>query len=176
MNIYLIGSLRNAAVPDIGNKLRAVGHEVFDDWHGAGPEADDYWQKYEKFRGRSYKEALAGRAAQNIFQFDKDNIDRCDVVVMAMPAGKSGHLEFGYARGSGLQCYILFEEEPERYDVMHNFAHAVFFNVDDLLRKVGSAKPKPVTSPPSPWKGEPRAILGRDRPRMPPLAEFEGQK
>ena len=46
--IYLIGSLRNAKIAEIANKLRSAGHEVFDDWFGAGPEADDFWQKYEE--------------------------------------------------------------------------------------------------------------------------------
>ena len=40
--IYTIGSLRNEKVPLIANALRDAGHEVFDDWYGAGPEADDY--------------------------------------------------------------------------------------------------------------------------------------
>jgi len=30
--IYLIGSLRNPAVPEVAQKMRAVGIDVFDDW------------------------------------------------------------------------------------------------------------------------------------------------
>jgi hypothetical protein len=46
--IYLIGSLRNPKIIETALKIRAAGHEVFDDWISAGPEADDYWQKYEQ--------------------------------------------------------------------------------------------------------------------------------
>jgi nucleoside 2-deoxyribosyltransferase len=123
--IYLIGSLRNPAVPRYANDLRECGFEVFDDWYGAGNEADDKWQDYENGRGRSYREALAGHAAQHIFNFDLKHITAADVVVLVLPAGKSGHLEFGYARGIGKGAVILLDGEPERFDVMYNFAHLV---------------------------------------------------
>lgn len=132
--IYLIGSLRNPDVIKIGAMIRAAGAEAFDDWHGAGPEADDHWQKYENARGRNFKEALAGHAAQNVFHFDKTNLDRADAVILIMPAGKSGHLEFGYAMGQGKPGVILIPGEPERFDVMYNFASAgIAYTPDDAL-------------------------------------------
>ena len=70
-NIYLIGSLRNPRIPEIAEQLRNAGHEVFDDWYAAGPEADDYWQKYEQNRGHNYKQALEGYAAKHVYNFDK---------------------------------------------------------------------------------------------------------
>lgn len=125
MKIYLIGSLRNLKVPTIAYKLREAGYEVFDDWFAAGPEADDYWQAYEKGRGHSYKEALAGLAAEHVFNFDKKHLDSSDVAVLVMPAGKSGFLELGYMIGSGKPGFILLDGEPERYDVMFKFARVV---------------------------------------------------
>lgn len=132
-SVYLIGSLRNDSIPLVGNRLRESGYEAFDDWYGAGPEADDKWQEYENLRGRGYKEALAGRAAQTVFHFDKENLDRCDAGVLVLPAGKSGHIEFGYMAGRGKPAYVLFDKVPERYDVMYNFATDIFFSVDELL-------------------------------------------
>ena len=99
--IYLVGSLRNPVVPQVGGLLRPLGFDVFDDWHGVGPEADDHWQSYEKARGRSYGEALQGHAAKNIFRFDKTHIERADIGILVAPAGKSGHLEIGYMAGRG---------------------------------------------------------------------------
>ena len=101
MNIYLIGSLRNPQIPLIANTLRAHGHEVFDDWYAAGPEADDKWREYEIGRGRCFSEALQGYAADHVFRFDQYHLHRADVVVLALPAGRSGHLEFGYGVGKG---------------------------------------------------------------------------
>src|SRR3990167_3349198 len=99
--VYLIGSLRNPEVPKIANKIRELGFEVFDDWFAAGPEADDKWRDYEKERGRNYKKALSGHAANHVFHFDLKHLDECDVAVLFLPAGKSGHLELGYILGKG---------------------------------------------------------------------------
>lgn len=111
--IYLIGSLRNPLIPQVGNALRAAGFDAFDDWHGAGPTADDEWQRYEKARGRTYQEAIRGYAARQIFGFDRKHLNRANGVLLALPAGKSGHLEFGYAIGRGKPGVILYPPERE---------------------------------------------------------------
>jgi len=135
-SIYLIGSLRNPAVPEFANELREFGFDVFDDWFAPGPAADDFWRDYEKVRGHSYGEALKGYAARHIFEFDKFHVDRCDAGIMLMPAGKSGHLELGYMLGKGKPGYILFDQEPERYDVMYQFATGIFFKKEDLFKEI----------------------------------------
>ena len=135
--IYLIGSLRSPKVPEVAQKLRAAGHIVFDDWFAAGPEADDYWQKYEQERGHNYKQGLAGYAAHHVFNFDKHHLDTNDLAVLMLPAGKSGHLELGYMIGTGKPGYILFDDEmPDRWDVMYLFAAGVFFNIEELLKEI----------------------------------------
>ncbi len=131
-SIYLIGALKNWDVVTIANELEAQGFDVFADWITPGPDADSYLLKYAKLRGWSYKQALNSYAARHVFEFDKSHIDRCDIVVMVAPAGKSAHLELGYARGCGKPGYILFDKEPERFDVMHRFATDVFFSKEDL--------------------------------------------
>lgn len=132
--IYLIGSLRNPRIPEIASQLRNAGHELFDDWYAAGPEADDYWQKYEMAKGNNYKEALQGYAANHVYSYDRSHLDRNEIAVMLLPAGKSGHLELGYMIGQGKQGYILFDDQmPERWDVMYLFASGVFFTVQDLV-------------------------------------------
>lgn len=138
--IYLIGSLRNPVIPALGVTLRALGHEVFDDWFGAGHEADDKWQEYEQVRGRHYSEALYGYAAQTIFNFDKTHLDHSDTGILVLPAGKSGHLELGYLAGQGKRTYIYFPDgEPERWDVMYQFATGVAFSEDELCAKIQAA-------------------------------------
>lgn len=137
--IYIIGSLRNPQVPLIANELRRAlpGQEIFDSWYAAGPEADDKWQAYEKARGHSYADALAGYAAQNVFAFDKRHLDRAHSVVLVLPAGKSGHLELGYSLGRGKRGYILLEaDEPERFDVMYNFATGVVRTTAELVERI----------------------------------------
>lgn len=135
--IYLVGSLRNPAITDIGNKLRDSGFEVVDNWMAAGPIADDSWQEYSNKRGRSYVEALQSREARHVFHFDKAYLNLSDIIVLAYPAGKSAHMEFGYALGRGKQGYILVDTEQERYDVMLQFANqGVFLSIDDLIKEL----------------------------------------
>lgn len=125
--LYLVGSLRNPTVPMIATKLRERGIEVFDDWHAAGPTADDEWQRYEQDRGHTYEEALHGYAARHVFSFDLHHLNRCNAGLLVMPAGKSGHLELGYLIGQGKPGFVLFDKVPERWDVMYQFATKVFF-------------------------------------------------
>ena len=136
--IYLIGSLRNEKIPELAKKIRQLNldYEVFDDWFSPGPEADDFWRKYEKIRGSTYREALNNYAARHIFEFDKFHIDRSQIGVLYMPCGKSAHLELGYMIGSGKRGYILFDKEPERWDVMVSFATNIFFNENELFEEL----------------------------------------
>lgn len=139
-SVYIIGSLRNEKIPHVGNLLRENGYDAFDDWWGAGHEADDKWRDYENIRGRSHKEALFGYAARHTFAFDKYHLERCDMAVLVMPAGKSGHLELGYFVRSGNPGFILYDKVPERYDVMHQFATAVFNNDEEMLKGLEAYK------------------------------------
>ena len=139
--IYIIGALKNDNIPKIAAALRPT-YEVFDQWITPGPEADQFLFQYAKQRGWNYKEALTCFAARNNFEFDKRHIDSSDIVVMVMPAGKSAHLELGYAIGMGKEAHILFDAEPDRFDLMYNFVPAdnIHFNLeqlsDKLLKKV----------------------------------------
>lgn len=134
--VYIIGSLRNPEIPKIGNYIRSLGFDVFDSWFAAGPLADDSWQQYEKERGLTYSKALKDWAARHVFDFDLYHLNRCDIGILVLPAGKSGHLELGYLIGKGKLGYVLFDKEPERWDQMYNFCNNVFFNIEDLGKEL----------------------------------------
>jgi nucleoside 2-deoxyribosyltransferase len=57
-----------------------------------------------------------------------------------MPGGKSAHLELGYMIGQGKPCYVFFDKEPERWDVMYQFAKDVFFSKEELLAELKKIK------------------------------------
>lgn len=134
--IYLIGSLRNPEVPRVANRLREAGFEVFDDWYASGPTADDCLWEYEKGRGHNAVQALQGHAAQHVYTFDKKFIDQAQAAVLLMPAGKSAFFELGWFRGSGRPGYILFDQDPERIDIMFQLATNMFYNTDDLIKEL----------------------------------------
>ena len=134
--IYLIGSLRNPELPKLAEYLRSIGHDVFDDWYAPGPNTDDYWRDYCKQRGQSYREALNSPHAWDVFRFDKLHLDKADTVVLVMPAGKSAHMELGYSKGMGKTCYVYFDQEPDRWDIMYRFADDVVFGKAELLNRL----------------------------------------
>lgn len=120
--LYLIGSLRNPAIPQIAQVLRTAGIDVFDEWYAAGPDADDRWRDYEKGRGWSFERAIReSKAAKHVFEFDRKYLDRCEGAILVCPAGKSAHLELGWVLGAGKPGYILLDS-PDRWDTMYQFA------------------------------------------------------
>lgn len=136
--IYLIGSLRNPEVPKITKQLRDAGIDVFSEWYGAGERADDCFRDYHQALGRTYLDALKTDAAKTIFNFDKQHIDAADAVLLVSPAGRSGHLEFGYAIGRGKKGYYLLDT-PDRWDIMMQFATFIATDLQEIVDEITSA-------------------------------------
>lgn len=138
--VYLAGSLRSPHILQIHKALEAkTGYKVFSDWFAAGHEADDWWKSYYTERGFTYEQALKEPASVNVFNFDKKHIDASDVMVLALPAGKSGHLELGYHLGKGKPGYILLED-ADRWDVMYQFATGVTTSIEELSKWIKELK------------------------------------
>lgn len=131
--IYLIGSLQNPRVLDVAKRLRTEGFDVFDEWMAAAPHGDQQWQDYGRQRGWTYKQALESAFVTTAFNFDLTHLKQADTGVLVMPSGRSGHLELGWLLGQEKRGYILFDGEPERYDLMTKLATDVVFSVDELL-------------------------------------------
>lgn len=138
--LYLIGSLRNQAIPTLAARLRKSRpeFEIFDDWFAAGPEADDYWKTYEQGKAgtdsAAYVSGLNGYAADHVFQFDKHHLDTSSHALLVLPAGKSGHMEIMYAAyGVGANTAILLEEGVDpRWDVMYKFIPNILTSFSDV--------------------------------------------
>lgn len=145
-SIYIIGSLRNPKISDVAKAIRAAGFDAFDDWYAAGPHADDCWRDYERQRGRRYVEALQGLASKHVFEFDRQHLERVDMGLLVLPAGKSGHLELGFLIGRGKPSFILLDQaqdhEEFRYDVMYRFATGVYETIDDVIAAMERVKGK----------------------------------
>lgn len=120
MKVYVVGSLRETApIFDVEDILTENGHEPFTQWHAAGPAADDLWQAHFKARGYTLARALQTEFVQNIVDFDKRNIMASEAVVLAMPAGKSAHIELTWAYLHGKRCVVYMPKEVERWDAMY---------------------------------------------------------
>lgn len=131
--VYVIGSLRNPYIPEVAHALRQKeGREVFDNWYAAGPDADDHWRDYHRTRGHGLVDALGSPEARNAYDLDRRWLNRCQAAVLVLPAGRSGHLELGYVVGQMKPGFILLDGEPDRYDLMYNFATQVVRNLKEL--------------------------------------------
>lgn len=140
-SIYVGGSLRNPKIVEFAHKIETeLGIEAFADWAQPGPEADDFWRSYSKARGWTYRQALKSHGAAQIFDFDYEHLNRCDAMVLLLPAGKSAHMELGFTRGSGKPGFVVFEEEPERWDVMYKFATEIFFSQEEFIEYLKEKK------------------------------------
>jgi hypothetical protein len=136
--VYVVGSLRNPEIPAVSEALRKVGFDVYDDWWSASEDADDWLHEYYRNRGFTHKQILSSYASKHIFELDLKHLNRADIGVLVMPAGRSGHLELGYLIGQGKPSYVLFAGEPkDRYDQMHQFASLsggdVVYSIGELL-------------------------------------------
>ncbi len=183
-SIYLIGSLRNEQVPLLANRIRGAmpSLEVFDDWYSPGPRADDHWKEYEIGKGHTYAQALQGWAARHVFEFDKFHLDRCDGALLLLPAGKSCHLEAGYVAGRGKPLFVLMDD-PERFDVMYQFATGVAFSEEELIGMLSEGdnqRKKTYRIPPIErvdWKkgsNEPKE-MGPPFPQFGPTGQYLGE-
>jgi len=140
-SIYVGGSTRNQKIGEFANKIETeLGIEAFADWAQPGPEADSFWRSYSQMRGRSYRQALKSHGADQIFDFDYEHLNRCDAMVLLLPAGKSAHMELGFTRGRGKPGFVVFEEEPERWDVMYKFATEIFFSQEEFIEYLKEKK------------------------------------
>lgn len=144
MILYVIGSLGNPKIPSIAQRFRDDGHDVYDEWHCPGPEADQHWQEYCKNRGLTYEQALDGWHGKQVYEIDKFHLDRADAAVLVYPAGRSGHLEAGYLIGKGKPVYLLLNGQPDRYDIMTRMLTKVTCEIEEIA---GWLQPTPVFLP-----------------------------
>lgn len=132
-----------------------------------------YAYNNKKIRGSSYKQALKNYAGKHIYEFDKFHIDRGHIGVLIMPAGKSGHMELGYMIGQGKPCFVYFDKEPERWDVMYQFAKEVCFSMEELQNELKQYLGNPVATP---AYGNPATIVGGERNANNPITIIGGEK
>jgi len=85
---------------------------------------------------------LQDERSQKAFAEDKKWLDWSDVCLLILPAGKSSHLEAGYAKGCGKKLIIWQATFPVgEFDVMYGFADLITSSEDeviDYLRNLGN--------------------------------------
>lgn len=127
MKIYIASSWKNEElVCEWADELRDLGYEVdaFCD-----PETGRFVFHYSEIGDVKTLDAinfLQDERSQKAFYEDKKWLDWCECVLLVLPAGKSAHLEAGYAKGQG-KCLLIYQDEFPKgeFDVMYGFADLI---------------------------------------------------
>lgn len=134
--IYLASSWRNEEQPFLVKMLQNNGHQVYDFRNPPSKagfkwaDMDKEWQTWTK---EKYVELLQGTPdAAFGFIADYRAMQWADTCVLALPCGRSAHLEAGYFNGSHkrLLIYMPKLEEPE---LMYLMANQICLTRSDLL-------------------------------------------
>jgi len=139
MKIYVASSWRNAQQPAVVQALQEAGHAVYDfrnprpEQHGfAWSDVDPNWQSWTV---QGFRKGLRHPIAQDGFALDLAGLDAADVCVLALPCGRSAHLEAGYAVGQGKQLVIL-STEPMEPELMYIWASYIVTSIPEMLERL----------------------------------------
>lgn len=146
--IYLASSWRNPTQPAVLAALRDAGHEVYDfrnpapgykgfAWSDCGGMANQDGPGRGARTIPSYLEAIRSTRATEGFAFDKEALDWCDTCVLALPCGRSAHLELGYATGKGKNTYVLLHEHQFEPELMYLLNTGICASTQELIEVLG---------------------------------------
>ncbi len=134
MLIYIAGAMKNReGIRQVILRLEKEGFKTFYDWIMPGEETDSKWKEFEESLGHTFLQAIQSPHAKDVFEFDKEWLDKSDAFILVYPAGKSGHIELGYMAGKEKTTYVLLDEIPTRWDVMLQFAGMISYNLEDIV-------------------------------------------
>lgn len=137
--IYVASSWRNQYFPEVVQRLREAGHEVYDFRNpphgGAGFHWTDIDPNAPAWTYAQYAEGLHHPLAERQFQADIDALTWADTCVLVLPCGRSAHTEAGWMAGAGKRvlAYIPEMVEPE---LMYKLFDGVAGSLDELVEKL----------------------------------------
>lgn len=147
IKIYIASSWKNTVLArHVARELKAGGLEVdcFCD-----PSTGRYVFHWTEFVDREEDlakynaiEFLEDRRTQRAFIEDKKWLDWADACVLVLPAGRSAHLEAGYAAGQGKPLFITGIFAKGEFDVMYGFAQRLYIMEDlgEMIHEITKIK------------------------------------
>ena len=141
--IYLASSWKNENLVIYWLKLlKNYGHEVDAFCHSSNGRFVFHFSEIGDPSELNAINFLQDERSQKAFAEDKKWLDWSDVCLLILPAGKSSHLEAGYAKGCGKKLIIWQATFPVgEFDVMYGFADLITSSEDeviDYLRNLGN--------------------------------------
>ena len=141
MKIYIASSWKNVDdVRVIAATLRELGFDVDDFTDDTKGRFVFHYSELGEIQKLDAINFLKDERSQRAFQEDKKWIDWADCVLLFLPAGKSSHLEAGYAKGSGKKLVIYQFHYPKgEFDVLYGFADLLTDDFDEIIKFLKSA-------------------------------------
>ncbi len=137
MKIYVASSWRNNYQPEIVEKLRILGHEVYDFRNPPSGSKGFAWSHIDpnwmNWTTEEYKAALDHPLSEIGFNNDFEGMKWADCCVMVLPCGRSANTEAGWMKGSGKLVYVYQPEacEPE---LMYKIYDGIISGIDELVK------------------------------------------
>ena len=136
MKIYIASSWKNEkTVNQMANVLRSNGNDVdaFSD-----TSTGRYVFHFSEIGPKDNLDAISflkDSRSQKAFREDKKWLDWCEACLLILPAGKSSHLEAGYAKGTGKLLVIYHPNgfPNGEFDVMYGFADFMCEDMHSVL-------------------------------------------
>ena len=123
--IYLASSWRNPYYHHALIALRDYGHEVYD-FRNPAPHLEGFsWTQLNLEKAPAdwtpadLLEAHKHPIAQRGFLSDFSAMKWCDTLILLMPAGRSAHIEAGWAVGAGKNVHVILHQDKFEADLMY---------------------------------------------------------
>lgn len=133
--IYVASSWRNPDQPEVVDRHRARGFEVYDFRNPPGragfswSEIDPWWRSWT---AEEYVAALEHPLAVAGYASDFAAMQWADTFVLVLPCGRSAHLELGWAVGAG-KCTVIITRDGEEPELMAKMVDHIAVGLDDAL-------------------------------------------
>lgn len=137
--IYVASSWRNEYYPDVVQKLRDSGFDVYDFRNPPSGDEGFHWcnvsDKWLDWTPEEYRDNLMHPLAERQFGNDIKAMESCDICVLVLPCGRSAHTEAGWFAGKGKKviAYIPTKQEPE---LMYKLFDGIAVSLNDLVTLV----------------------------------------
>ena len=137
--IYVASSWRNEYYPDVVQKLRDSGFDVYDFRNPPSGDEGFNWcnvsDKWLDWTPEEYRDNLMHPLAERQFGNDIKAMESCDICVLVLPCGRSAHTEAGWFAGKGKKviAYIPTKQEPE---LMYKLFDGIAVSLNDLVTLV----------------------------------------
>lgn len=138
--IYVASSWRNQIQPIVVNKLRDLGHDIYDFRNPNHNSAGFNWKEispdFENWTVDEFIKNLFHKRTMEAFKNDFDAMKWADTFVLVQPCGRSAHLELGWACGKNKTTIMLLEEN-QRPDLMFKLCNYICKDFDSLIKLFG---------------------------------------